>query len=220
MSEWWTYRLSNFLMFSPQVYDRLFELQNRAWWPAPLLALVLGAGMLVLMRRRSTGAGRAVALLLALAWLFVAWTFFAQRYARIHLGGNVFAVAFALQALLLCWIGAVRARLAFEHGTLANLGAALFAAALAGWPLLAPWMGRSWWQAEVFGLAPDPTALATLGMLLACRRVPWLLVPLPLLWLLFSGATLWTMDRPWSLLAPAAALLALVLVAAKPRLRV
>ena len=28
MSEWWTYRLSDFLMFSPRTYHRLFELHN------------------------------------------------------------------------------------------------------------------------------------------------------------------------------------------------
>ena len=28
MSEWWTYRLSNFLLFSPRTYYRLFELYN------------------------------------------------------------------------------------------------------------------------------------------------------------------------------------------------
>ena len=40
-------------------------------------------------------------------------------------------------------------------------------------PVLALAMGRPWVQAEVFGLAPDPTAIAVLGVLLglAVRRV-------------------------------------------------
>lgn len=217
MSEWWTYRLSSFLMFSPQVYERLFELQNRAWWPAPVLALLLGAALLVLMRLRWSGAARVVMLLLALAWLSVAWTFFAQRYAQIHLAGNAFAIAFALQGLLLLAHAVLPSRMrpVFEHDAFANLGAVLLIAALAFWPLLAPGTGRTWWQAEVLGLAPDPTALATLGVLLACRLGPWhwLLLPLPVLWLLFSGATLWTMDRPWALLGPVAALLVLLALA-------
>jgi hypothetical protein len=28
MSEWWTYRPEDFLLFSPRVYWRMFELQN------------------------------------------------------------------------------------------------------------------------------------------------------------------------------------------------
>jgi hypothetical protein len=33
MSEWWTYSLSDFLLFSPRTYYRLFELYNLAVWP-------------------------------------------------------------------------------------------------------------------------------------------------------------------------------------------
>ena len=33
MSEWWTYTLSDFLLFSPRTYYRLFELHHRALWP-------------------------------------------------------------------------------------------------------------------------------------------------------------------------------------------
>ena len=33
MSEWWTYSLSDFLLFSPRTYYRLFELYNLAIWP-------------------------------------------------------------------------------------------------------------------------------------------------------------------------------------------
>ncbi len=36
MSEWWTYTLSDFLLFSARTYYRLFELYNRDVWPAQL----------------------------------------------------------------------------------------------------------------------------------------------------------------------------------------
>ena len=41
-AEWWTYHPSNFLMFSPRIYWRLFESINAAYGPAAwaLLALV------------------------------------------------------------------------------------------------------------------------------------------------------------------------------------
>ncbi|WP_420799541.1 DUF6064 family protein [Noviherbaspirillum sedimenti] len=64
---------------------------------------------------------------------------------------------------------------------------------------------------EMFGLAPDPTAVATLGLLLCTSRVPWLLLALPLLWCAISGATLFTMGAPDAWVAPATALLALLL---------
>ena len=39
MTEWESYRLSDFLLFSPRTYWRLFELHNEALWPLPLLAM-------------------------------------------------------------------------------------------------------------------------------------------------------------------------------------
>ena len=45
MSEWWTYTLSDFLLFSPRTYYRLFEIYNAAIWPAQIVALGLGLAM-------------------------------------------------------------------------------------------------------------------------------------------------------------------------------
>lgn len=215
MTEWWTYRLSSFLMFSPQVYYRLFETHNRTWWPSQWLALAAGVAIALLLLRRSPAAGQAVAALLAGAWLFVAWAFLAQGYADIHLAADYFVAAFTLQAGLLVWFGVIRRELVFERGAIARSGLVMFGYALVFWPLLTVVFERSWWHAEVFALAPDPTAVATLAVLVVCNRPPWLLVPIPLLWCLFSGATLWSMNAPDALLAPAVALLALGLVVAR-----
>jgi hypothetical protein len=63
-------------------------------------------------------------------------------------------------------------------------------------------------------MAPDPTALATLGVLLfAGVRPVWGLFPIPVAWCLLSGITLWAMESPDFAVAPLAALLALVLAA-------
>ena len=44
MSEWLSYRPSDFLMFAPRTYWRLFELHNGAWWPAQPLAVLAELG--------------------------------------------------------------------------------------------------------------------------------------------------------------------------------
>ena len=71
---------------------------------------------------------------------------------------------------------------------------ALAALAILAYPLLAPLQGRPWGAAEIVGLAPDPTAIATLGLLILARGplVGWLLV-VPALWCLLAAATLGTM---------------------------
>lgn len=212
MSEWWTYSPRDLLLFSPQTYYRLFELHNQAWWPLPLIALALGVALLVLWRRGGAGAGRIMALILAAGWLWVAWAYHAQRYASINLAADFFAWIFVVQAVLLVWLGAVRNRFtpAPARSWTARIGLVLMLFGVLGFPLLAPLLGRSWVQAEIVGMAPDPTVLVTLGaLLLAGARPLWMLFPLPLLWCLISGTTLWAMDAPEFALLSLAALLAL-----------
>ena len=198
MSEWWTYSLSDFLMFSARTYYRQFELMNREWWPLQLLAI--GAGALILSgiaHRRLASARVAFALLVA-AWLWVGWAYHLQRYADINTGAPYFAAAFFLQAALHAWM-AWKAPAQPDLLTPAvGMAFPLVLLVLAGYPLLAPLDGRGWWQAEVFGFAPDPTAMLTLGALMFWRA-PWPLWGIPLLWCAISTATLLELDaaRPW-----------------------
>jgi hypothetical protein len=66
-------------------------------------------------------------------------------------------------------------------------------------------------QVEVFGVAPDPTAIATLGVLVAARRPHCLLLVVPLIWCAISAATLRAMQSPDAMVVPVAAALALAL---------
>ena len=191
MPEWWTYRLSDFLMFTPGTYYRLFERQNAALWPLQLFTLALGV---VLTGMAWRGAERRFLLpgLLALVWAFVAWAFHWQRYAPINLAAKWFAAAFMLESLVFAGWAALRAATPTPaSGSRVGLIVALFG--LGVLPLIGPLLGRSWTAIELFGLAPDPTATVTLGLLLMTGAPAWLLV-IPLLWCVVSWATLWAMD--------------------------
>ena len=196
MSEWWTYTLSDFLMFSPQVYYRLFELQNRALWPAQLLTMGVGFAILYLLLRRDGGRRCLIAAILGALWLWLAWAFFWERYAPINWAAAYVAPFIAAEGLVLIWLAAIARRPMFtssrEPSVIAGLG--LFAFALVIYPFLAPLLGRSWLSGEIFGIAPDPTAIATLSLLaLAEGRVRWFAMPIPALWCAISSITLWTM---------------------------
>ena len=194
MSEWWTYRLSDFLMFSPAVYWRLVERYNREAWPLQLLMLVAGSLLLWLAARRQAVAGRWVAGILAVIWLWVGWSFHHQRYAQITWAAEYAAIAFAIQAALLVGLGVIRAPGAMQGDSppLRRTGLAMAAIGVFVYPWAGLLAGRPWGQAEVFGLMPEPTALATLGLLLATDspRRAWLAV-IPLASLLAGWATLW-----------------------------
>ncbi|RWE14094.1 MAG: hypothetical protein EOS23_02605 [Mesorhizobium sp.] len=198
MSEWWTYRLEDFLLFSPRVYWRMFELANAACWPLHLLTLAAGLAIVLLVLRRPPRHGLWIALVLAALFAFVGWSFLSSRYAVINWAIAYVAPAFGLQALLLAFGGGARGGLAFERRDIAaRLGLLIMAAGLVVYPLLPPLFRRPWTSAEVFGIAPDPTAITTLGVLLAASGGPVpLLFAIPLLWLLLSGLTLHAMGDP------------------------
>jgi hypothetical protein len=207
MSEWWTYSLSDFLMFSSRSYYRLIESYNAAIWPAHVLALVTGIIVIGAIARPRQHLQRSAALVLAAAWGWAAWAYHLERYAEINTAAPYFAAAFAVQALLLCW-------LAYRPGNTApapqRVALSITGLAIFAYPLLA--LARdngTWRQAEVFGIAPDPTAVATLGVLLAWRApaIFWLI---PVLWCLVSGATLMELKIGHAWLLPALALTAVL----------
>ena len=217
MSEWWTYSLSDFLMFSSRSYYRLIESYNAAMWPAHVLALVAGIIVIGAIARPRQNLQRLAALVLAAAWGWVAWAYHRERYAEINTAAPYFSAAFAVQALLLCWLAyrPGNAAPAPQPLTLGLSGLAIFA-----YPLLALARdGGEWSQAEVFGIVPDPTVVATLGALLAWRASAtlWLI---PVLWCLVSGATLMELKIGHAWLLPAIALTAVfarVMGSKKPR---
>ena len=203
MSEWWTYTLSDFLLFSPRVYYRMLELYNRELSPAQLLTLAMGAVMLGLLWRPRPGGGRILFAMLGALWIWIAWAFFFERYATINWAAVYVAPVFALQGLLLIGLGAARPHLVLHRD---GTGLWLFAFVLLGYPLIAPLLGRSWLAAESFGMMPDPTAVATLAVLsITAGRARWLLMVVPALWCAVSGATLWAMDSGDFFVAPVGA---------------
>lgn len=197
MSEWWTYRPEDFLLFSERVYWRLFELHNDALWPAQPVAMVLGAAVLVFVFRPRSWSSRLVALIMAVAWLVVAWAYHWNAYATINWAARYAAFLFAAEAALFVWFTGVREKLtcAVQPNPRSFLQVALIVYAIFVHPLVALIDGRPLASSEIFALAPDPTAIATLGLLglSGGGAVLLLLLVVPIAWCLVSWATLTTM---------------------------
>lgn len=222
MSEWWTYRLSDFVMFSGPTWYGLLELHNGDWFPIHALTLLVAVTLVWSVFSKEAGAARNALVLCGLAWFFVGWAFHWERYSPINWGARYFAVAFGLQALLLVGMGLAgrHLRLAWD-GLAGRLGALMLLLALL-YPLLAPALGRPFTQSEWLGLMPAPTVLATLGLLLCLRpdgglrhrrRSGVLLMAsmtLPLLWCAVAGATLESLQAPEWFLLPLAGVAAAV----------
>lgn len=190
MAEWLSYGLADFLLFSPRAYWRLFELQNERLWPLPLATLGAGIALIVLAWMRPTHRARWSAAILGLAWLWLAWSFFWRLYATINWAAPYVAPIFALEGALLFAAAWQAPPSAPPRRARTLLGLMLMTLAVLAYPLLAPLSGRPWMGAEIFGMAPDPTALATLGFALQLRgRAAMVLLPIPLLWGVASALT-------------------------------
>ena len=147
-------------MFSPRTYWRLVELYNQQLWPGHWLALAASLAAVAFSTSAKSSAGRLLASLLGLAWLWVGIAFHWQRYAAINWAAQYLAAAFFLQALLLLTAGMTtpKAPAAVFQATSSaawqiRLGWTLALAGLA-YPLYGLMAGRSWQQAEIFGLMP------------------------------------------------------------------
>ena len=190
MSEWWTYRPSDFLMFSARSWGRLLEAWNGDVWPWHPALMLVALALLLLAARKPAPASPWIAVVLAAAWAWVGWAFHWERFTAINTGATWSALAFAVQAVLLLVLGA-RAAGRMPRPALRIAGLGIAGAAVVLYPLVAPLTGRGWAQAEVVGAAPDPTVLFTLGLLLALplRHRGWLVV-IPAVALLVG----WTAD--------------------------
>lgn len=208
MGAWSDYALSDFLMFAPETYFRLFERINATFWPVATVALTALLLLIGLARHRSVMAARSLYLLLAAVWAWVAWAFLYRLYAPINLAAVWFAMAFVIQALLLMWSG-VRTSAAPQL-RIHLPGLLLLVYALLVHPVIVV-VGRGWQGIELFGLAPDATALVTLAILLmSVGARSAVLVVIPLLWCLVSGLTYWAMGLAYGALTPLAAISATV----------
>jgi hypothetical protein len=209
VAEWQTYSLADFLMFAPRTYWRLVELYNADIWPAQAAVVAVGSMALLLAARGGSTSARIVPALLAAAWAWVAWAWLHSRFATINWPAGYAALAFGAQAALL-------ATFAWRHDGLQATGPAsvdvaglaLATFAVLAYPFVAPLAGRSMTTAEIAGLMPDPTAIATLGFVLRASSAARLaLLPIPLLACCASATMHWTMGSPlwWLPLAAAVA---------------
>jgi hypothetical protein len=199
------------LPYDAEAYRALFA-SYQAQHAVLLLALVCGLLLAVpLGLGRHTVGHRLAAVLTGAAWLWIGWGFHWQHFAGLNFAAPVYAVAFAVEGvLLLAWATGSGLPLQRQPDWRTRFGLFLLAAAWIGYPLFDLAEGAGPAVARLPGTAAAPTALFTLALsLLAARRRPWLILPLPLLaclvavysgWVLGMGADMWL--APLGLLTP------------------
>jgi hypothetical protein len=208
------------LPFTPEVFSANMAQYNEAIWPAQVVAYALGLVVVLLLFRPTAWSSRLIAALLAAAWIWIGAVYHLKHFATINFAAPLFGLAFIIEGLLIAWSGVVMRRIIFCFRTDAAswTGLAFIIFAMAVYPLLGWFAGHAWPHAPLFGVAPCPTVIFTMGLLLTTEgRAPLHLVVIPVLWTLVGGSAAWLLDVPEDLSLPVAGLAGLALIVWKNR---
>lgn len=207
--------------FDAEVLASCHALYNAAIWPAQVVALAAALAVVWLAISPQPWRGRALGAILAAGWLWCGAVFFLRHMAPLDFMAPVYGWAFLAEAVLLLWALVWRgATLRAAGGPLGGLALALTAASLFGLPFVSGLAGPGFAAAGVVGVAPAPTVLLTLALLLLVEgRSRWLLVAVPLLWSAVAAVTGWVLGVPEYLALAGLAVVAVagLLVAARRR---
>lgn len=188
-------------------YDRqgwlwLIENYQQSYLYLPLLHIAL---LVLLVLRPVPHTARWTLALLAISWFWCGAMFQMQYHATVNWAAPQIGLTFIAQGGLLVLAALLGKTLSWRKYSdyvgwpgLLVLLLALF------YPLLGWFEGRGFLQWEWFGLMPAPITFATLGVLMLCVGWwRWLLIPLPLGWMVVSAAFTWKLDlaEPYIMLA-------------------
>jgi hypothetical protein len=171
--------------FTIEQFFDVFLTYNTAIWPVQVLAYLLGILALLLSFRESKLSARIVAGILALFWIWMGVLYHIVYFRVINPAAWIFGIFYILQGLLFFLFGTICGKLSFRFilKPLPITGACFILYAMVVYPLLGIGFGHSYPRAPMFGVAPCPTTIFTLGILLwATKSVPTFLLVIPLLW--------------------------------------
>jgi hypothetical protein len=156
--------------------------------------------------RGGAPAGRIVAAVLAVMWLWTGVAYYLLHFTAINPAAWLFGAAFLVQGAMFL-VAAARGRgPAFtptSSGPRRAFGLFLVAYAAVLYPLLGRLTGHPWAEIPAFGVTPCPMTIFTFGMVLLCSApLPWWLLVVPALWAVVGGsaAVLLTVPQDWMLL--------------------
>jgi hypothetical protein len=177
--------------FTIEQFLGVFAAYNYAIWPIQLLAYGLGLIAVSALWFRTTLAAQLILSILALMWAVNGVGYHFLFFAEINPLAKGFAAFFVLQSILFAVCVLVPSDLRFEMRRNFRSAAALsfIVYALLIYELLGCWAGHGLMAGPLFGVAPCPTTIFTIGMLLLARGgwVVWLSI-IPLLWSLVGLA--------------------------------
>lgn len=199
------------LPFTPEQFFALFATYNQQLWLVVAGWYLASIGAVLAAWRNPANHSRPLTYFLAALWAWNAVAYHAVLFTRINPAAWLFAMLFAVQAVLLVWAGARRAPTYFESsGSRFLIGIGFIVYSML-YPFLSG-LGHAYPATPTFGV-PCPTAILTIGLLLTVHgEIPAALAIVPALWGMVGGSAAWLLNVPTDVPLLAAGLLLIAMV--------
>ena len=187
------------LPFDDKQFFAVFAAYNPAIWPVQIIAYALGFAALAALLIGRPARGRIIFAILSLLWAWNGLAYQLAFFSPINPAAKVFAALFIVQAALFAGHAVMTGNLKFEVRTdwRSIIGFALIVYAVAVYEILGIIAGHGMMKGPLFGVAPCPTTIFTVGLLLQThgRSVVWLSL-IPILWALIGGSAAVLLNVP------------------------
>ena len=224
--------------FSVTQFLDMFHRYNEAIWPVQLVGYAIGLFIVATLVARLHGSrsflassflasdrvtNRLLPALLACYWAWIGLVFMWGYQADMSASGRPFGVLFLVGAV--CFAVAALAGPDLGLGRVASwrlaVGGTMIAYGMVVYPLVGALAGHTYPSSPVFGVAPCPTTIFTLGVLVCCLRPRWYLLVAPLVWacIATTAAVKLGMTEDFGLLVSAVVAAAVTFLASPRRVR-
>ncbi len=167
---------------------------NETFWPMIIITFLLGIVVVYLAARKSGSSSKVISAILSFLWIWSGIVFFIIYYGSMeveflglvmpgvwYLGG----VLFLFQGVLFLIFGVVKSRLSFRLGGdwRSVVGALMIVYAMVIYPVIGFLTGYGYPRYPVFGIAPCPLTIFSLGLFQwSDRKMPLAVVLVPFIW--------------------------------------
>jgi hypothetical protein len=205
------------LPFTSEQFFGIFAQYNRSFLVVVVVLWLATIASLTLARRRADRWSPALSLVLGALWLWNAIAYHAFLFTRINPAAWLFALMFAVQAVLFVDAGWHRRLVYFSSSAPQRFAGLTLGGYSLAYPFLTMALGHDYPATPTYGV-PCPTVILTIGLLLTTRD-GWRLrfAAIPILWAFIGGsaATLLHVPTDYVLLAAGVILLAWVVLRAR-----
>jgi len=183
------------MSFIDDFYNTL-QSYNETFWPMLIITFLLGVAVIYLAARKSSSSNKAISAILSFLWIWSGIVFFIIYYGPInaeflglmmpgvwYLGG----ILFLTQGVLFLVLGVVKSSLSFKLSGdwFTIVGALIVVYAMVIYPVIGLLTGYGYPKYPVFGIAPCPLTIFSLGLFQwSDRKMPIVIVLIPFIWAL------------------------------------